>query len=89
VAVSCTGDGEAFIRAGAARTLATLVECGVGLTESADRVLADVTALGGCGGLIAVDAHGHVAMPYTTDTLLHAVWRPGADPAVHISHANQ
>jgi isoaspartyl peptidase/L-asparaginase-like protein (Ntn-hydrolase superfamily) len=84
VAVSCTGTGEAFIRAGAAARLATLVECGASLVEAADRVLADVSALGGSGGLIAVDASGHTATPYTTETLLHAVWRSGSNPNVRI-----
>lgn len=84
VAVSCSGDGEAFSRAGAAARLATLVECGTELAQAADRVLADVTALGGAGGLIAVDASGNVATPSTSQTLRHAIWRHGSDSDVRI-----
>ena len=56
VAVSCTGQGEAFIRAGAARLVAALVEHGATLEAAAQAALAAVAECGGNGGLIAVDA---------------------------------
>jgi beta-aspartyl-peptidase (threonine type) len=66
-AVSCTGKGELFIRAVAAQDVCALVGYkGVPLTEAAAAVLAKVKALGGEGGLIAVDARGNVAMPFDT-----------------------
>jgi beta-aspartyl-peptidase (threonine type) len=80
VAVSCTGAGEAFIRAGTARRIATLMECDVGLTDAAGRGLADVIDLGGHGGLIAVDAGGRVVMPFTTEAMPRGLWRDG-EPA--------
>ena len=58
VAVSCTGKGEAFVRAGAARLLAALVAQGVALPEAGRRVLDAVAECDGDGGLIAVDARG-------------------------------
>lgn len=82
VAVSLTGDDEAFIRSGAATRLATLVECGMPLAEAADRVMADLTTLGGSGGLIAVDAAGNAVTPYTGEMLPNAIWRPGSRPNV-------
>jgi L-asparaginase / beta-aspartyl-peptidase len=84
VAVSCTGDGEEFIRAGAARQLALLHESGLALDQAADRALADVAALGGRGGLIAVDGHGGVVMPFTAGAMNRGVWRAGEDPLVWI-----
>ena len=84
VAVSCTGDGEYFIRALAAAQVGVRVGAGETLADAADAVLADVRALGGYGGLIAVGANGEVAMPYTTETMLHGVWRPGGPVAVRV-----
>jgi beta-aspartyl-peptidase (threonine type) len=58
-AVSATGSGEFFIRAVAAHQLAERVRLlGEPLQVALDAVLADVEALGGKGGLIAVGAGG-------------------------------
>lgn len=84
VAVSCTGDGEFFIRALAAAQVGVRVAAGETLTAAADAVLADVRALGGYGGLIAVDRDGRVTAPYTTDTMLHGVWRAGEEATVRV-----
>jgi beta-aspartyl-peptidase (threonine type) len=84
VAVSCTGDGEAFIRAGAARHLAALVASGVGLKQAAAQALAEVSALGGRGGLIAVDAHGSIAMPFSSEAMPRGTWRAGEEPAAWV-----
>ena len=84
VAISCTGDGEAFVRAGAARHLAALVAHGRSLADACDHVLADVGTLGGQGGLIAVDAHGNAAMPFVTPAMPRGLWRPGREPVVAI-----
>jgi beta-aspartyl-peptidase (threonine type) len=77
VAVSCTGEGEAFIRAGAARLLGALVERGTELHAAAEAVLEEVRGCGGVGGLIAVDARGAVTMPFSTATMARGVWREG------------
>jgi beta-aspartyl-peptidase (threonine type) len=77
VAVSCTGEGEAFIRAGAARHLAALVEWGVALETAAQTVLDEVRACGGRGGLIAVDGRGAVTEAFSTAAMPRGVWREG------------
>jgi L-asparaginase / beta-aspartyl-peptidase len=84
VAVSCTGDGEEFIRAGAARQLALLHQSGLTLAEAADRALRDVSDLGGRGGLIAVDRGGGAVMPFTSGAMNRGIWRAGEEPVVRI-----
>lgn len=84
VAVSCTGDGEAFIRAGAARQLASLVQAGFSLEQAAERVMDDVSSLGGDGGLIALDAEGRVATPIHAEAMPRGIWRSGEQSWVSI-----
>ena len=84
VAISCTGDGEAFIRAGAARHIATLIALGTALQPAAEEALADVARLGGHGGLIAVDAHGTIAMPFNSAAMPRGTWRAGEEPAAWV-----
>jgi beta-aspartyl-peptidase (threonine type) len=80
VAVSCTGDGEAFIRVSAAHTLATGVAAGRPLPEAAEEALAAVGRLGGTGGLIVLDALGNAELPFTTEAMPRGLWREG-EPA--------
>jgi len=87
VAVSCTGDGELFIRAGVARTIAALVEQGSSLRDAADRALAEVTEFGGTGGLIVCGADGSVALPFTTEAMPRGVWSAGGEPQVWVTEA--
>jgi beta-aspartyl-peptidase (threonine type) len=84
VAVSCTGQGEAFVRAGAARLVAALVERGELLESAANAALAAVAECGGNGGLIAVDADGNVVMPRSTDAMPCGVWRRGQNPVTTV-----
>jgi beta-aspartyl-peptidase (threonine type) len=66
-AVSCTGDGEFFIRAVVAHEVSALMEHrGLPLAEAAQIALAKSKQLGGTGGLIAVDKTGKVALPFNT-----------------------
>ena len=66
-AVSATGLGEIFIRAAAAHELCARVRIGgAGLQQALDEVLAEVRALGGNGGLIAVSPSGEAAWGFTT-----------------------
>jgi beta-aspartyl-peptidase (threonine type) len=85
VAVSCTGDGELFIRAAVARTISALVEHGVALGDAVDRALAEVAEMGGTGGVIACGADGSVALPFTTDAMPRGMWRAGGEPQVWIT----
>ncbi len=68
-AVSATGWGEFFIRATAARDICARVEFrGDTLADAADEVvLRIIPALGGDGGVIALDGQGNIAMPFNTD----------------------
>jgi beta-aspartyl-peptidase (threonine type) len=69
-AVSATGSGEYFIRAVAAHQLAERVRLGGQTLRSAlDDTLADILALGGRGGLIAVGPDGEAAWGFTTPAM--------------------
>lgn len=77
VAVSCTGQGEYFIRIAAAVQLAHRMKfAGESVAQAADAVLAQVRALGGDGGLIAVDRDGNVAMPFVSAGMKRAALTP-------------
>ena len=72
-AVSATGLGEAFIRAVGAHELAARMRLsGESLQQALDAVLADVTSLGGAGGLIAVAPTGEAAWGFTTPGMYRA-----------------
>ena len=76
-AVSATGLGEIFIRAAAAHELCARVRIGgAGLREALDGVLAEVKALGGNGGLIAVAPSGDAAWGFTTPGMYRGMAGP-------------
>ena len=65
-AVSCTGQGEAFVRAVAAHDVSALVEHrGLDLPAAAEAVIR--RRLPGHGGLIAIDRRGRCALPFNTE----------------------
>ena len=69
-AISATGSGEFFIRAVAAHELAARIRLGgESLQEALDAVLADISLLGGRGGLIAVTPSGDAAWGFTTPAM--------------------
>lgn len=69
-AVSATGSGEYFIRAVAAHELTARMRLGgETLKQALDGVLADIQALGGKGGLIAVAPDGTTAWGFTTPAM--------------------
>lgn len=80
VAVSCTGTGEVFIRALAAYDIAALMDYGgLSLSEACERVVMEkLPALGGSGGLIAIDHEGNVALPFNSEGMYRA-WRYAGD----------
>jgi len=84
VAVSCTGAGESFIRAGASRLLGALVAQGVALDQATSAVMREIAECDGVGGLIAVDAQGNVATPFSTAAMPRGTWREGGPAAVQI-----
>jgi L-asparaginase / beta-aspartyl-peptidase len=85
-AVSCTGSGEIFIRCVAAYDVSALMEyAGLSLADAARRVVMErLPRIGGRGGLIAVDAQGHVALPFNTEGMYRGVARAGEAPVVAI-----
>lgn len=68
-AVSCTGYGEYFLRGVVAYDVSCLMEYrGLSLQEAADFVIHQKqAAMGGDGGLIAVDAAGQLALPFNSE----------------------
>jgi L-asparaginase / beta-aspartyl-peptidase len=67
-AVSASGWGEFFIRLAVAHDICARVAYrGDSLTAAANQVIMqDVPALGGDGGVIAIDADGEIALPFNT-----------------------
>ena len=72
-AVSATGHGEFFIRSVVAYDVSALMEYrGWSLEKAAAEAIRKVGALGGTGGLIAVDRAGNVALPFNTAGMYRA-----------------
>lgn len=71
-AVSCTGQGEYFIRAAAAARTAIGVGAGQSLEDAAAATIARIGDMGGDGGLIALDRHGAIADPYNSQGMKRA-----------------
>ena len=85
-AVSCTGTGEVFIRALAAYDITALMDYGgLSLSEACERVVMEkLPALGGVGGLIAVDREGNVALPFNSEGMYRAWGYAGDEPSTGI-----
>jgi L-asparaginase / beta-aspartyl-peptidase len=81
-AISCTGTGEMFIRVAAAYDVcARMAYAGASLEQACDEVVMKaLPAIGGRGGLIAVDRHGHFSMPFNTEGMYRGFARAG-EPA--------
>jgi L-asparaginase / beta-aspartyl-peptidase len=76
-AISCTGDGEYFIRAVVAHEISALIEYrGMPLGDAAQNALDRAKQLGGSGGLIAIDKNGAIALPFNTN----GMYRGYVDP---------
>ncbi|WP_297800974.1 isoaspartyl peptidase/L-asparaginase [uncultured Brevundimonas sp.] len=71
-AVSCTGQGEYFIRVAAAARTAISVGAGQSLEQAAQATIDKIGALGGDGGLIALDREGRIADPYNSQGMKRA-----------------
>ena len=85
-AVSCTGTGEMFIRLATAYDLcARMRYAGASLDVAAQQVVMEaLPAIGGRGGLIAVDRHGNLSMPFNTEGMYRGHARVGAAPQTAI-----
>lgn len=79
-AVSCTGHGEYFIRTVAAYDVIAMMQYQhMSVEEAARKVIFDkLLPMGGRGGIIAVDARGNIAMPFSTEGMYRGYIREGA-----------
>lgn len=77
-AISATGHGELFIRYGAAFEIAArLRHAGRQLAEAAQAVITGLAAVGGSGGIVAVDRTGALALPFNTARMYRGYVRDG------------
>jgi L-asparaginase / beta-aspartyl-peptidase len=83
--VSCTGDGEYFIRASVAHEVSSRMRyAGESVERAAAGALEKVGKLGGTGGLIALDRRGNFAMPFNTSGMYRGAVGPDGRPRVSI-----
>jgi L-asparaginase / beta-aspartyl-peptidase len=72
-AISATGHGEFFIRCAVGYDIhARMAYADQTLAEAADAVLARVHAMGGTGGLIAIDHQGNTYLPFNSPGMYRA-----------------
>ena len=84
-AVSCTGDGEYFIRAAVAHDVSALMEYGgMKLQGAAQTALDEAKKIGGSGGLIAIDREGNIALPFNTSGMYRGYIDPNGKFVVEI-----
>lgn len=74
VAVSCTGLGEAFIRAVAGKEIAVRLDYGAPLSEAVTAALDNVKLQAGHGGLIAITRGGEIRVGFNSPAMAYA-WR--------------
>jgi beta-aspartyl-peptidase (threonine type) len=84
--VSATGHGELFIRAAVAHDICARVRFGGrGVVEAAREVIfGELSALGGEGGVIAVDAQGEIAMEFNSEGMFRASRKIGEETKIAI-----
>lgn len=77
--ISATGHGEFFIRYTVAHDVAALIKYkGLALGAAADLVIHEkLKPAGGEGGLIALDKHGNIAMPFNSEGMYRGYAKPG------------
>lgn len=84
-AVSCTGDGEYFVRAAVAHTVSDLMELrGISVQQAAEEALKRAHVLGGEGGLIAIDRSGNHALPFNSNGMYRGYMDENGKPVVEI-----
>ena len=85
-AVSCTGEGESFMRAVAAYSVCARMELtGCGLAEAAGKTIHErLAAAGGSGGLVALDRDGNVCFEFNTPGMYRGFMRSDGSLATFI-----
>jgi L-asparaginase / beta-aspartyl-peptidase len=83
VAISCTGDGEAFIRGVVAHDIAARIRyAGAGLAEAVRGTFAEeLTQRGATGGLVAVGGDGRIVVAHNSPAIFSARG-PGPEPVL-------
>lgn len=82
-AVSCTGDGEYYIRSVVAHDISAMMQYGGKTVEhAAAAALEKVGKIGGTGGLIAIDRAGNFTTPFSTSGMYRG-W-VGAEGQTHV-----
>ncbi|HZB43721.1 MAG TPA: isoaspartyl peptidase/L-asparaginase [Pyrinomonadaceae bacterium] len=83
--VSCTGDGEYFIRASVAHEVsARMRHARESVEHAAAAALEKARKLGGTGGLIALDRRGNFTMPFNTSGMYRGAVGADGRPRVSI-----
>lgn len=85
-AVSATGHGEVFIRAAVAHDICARMRFGGRTIDAAVRevVLEELPRMGGEGGVIAIDAHGKIAMEFNSEGMFRAARNEGEEARIAI-----
>jgi beta-aspartyl-peptidase (threonine type) len=85
-AVSATGHGEIFIRAAVAHDICARMRFGGRTLAQAARevVFEELPALRGEGGVIAIDAHGEIALEFNSEGMFRASRRSGEEARIGI-----
>jgi beta-aspartyl-peptidase (threonine type) len=69
-AVSCTGEGEFFIRNVVSYDISALMEYkGFNITQATTEAIKNIAQMGGEGGLIAMDNQGNIVAPFNTSSM--------------------
>jgi len=74
IAISCTGQGEAFIRAVVAKGIAVALEHGTPLRQAIVDALSNIHDFGGLGGVICLTAAGEFGIGFNTPHMAFG-WR--------------
>lgn len=85
-AISCTGHGELFIRSVVAYDISCLMEYkGLTLQEACNVLVHDkLIKIGGEGGLIGIDKHGNIALPFNSEGMYRGHQMGGEKAVVNI-----
>lgn len=85
-AVSCTGSGEMFIRVAAAYDVCARMAYGGATLEAATHAVVQqsLPAIGGSGGLIAVDRHGNLSLAFNSEGMYRGHARGNEAPLTAI-----
>lgn len=86
VGISCTGEGEAFIRAVTAKGLADRLAAGMKLEEAVRLALAEVASQNADGGLILLTGDGCLAVGFNSRDMAYA-WRTPTGSDARVSAA--